>query len=150
MAGSQAPAPSGQCRWNFKRVSLANRMYDPASAGQSGNQLAAFIERKLADSSTVDAVTFSYTKVRREPEVGGLVVENRPDQNHSTTAALLDFMCGNFDFTQKRLGSEVNQDRLLVHNLLVTDADDLLKVLDGPLLPNYVAQLSPSILLLHA
>ena len=71
-------------------------------------------------------------------------------KNHSTTAALLDFMCGNFDFTQKRLGSEVNQDRLLVHNLLVTDADDLLKVLDGPLLPNYVAQLSPSILLLHA
>ena len=43
-------------------------------------------------------------------------------------------------------GSEVNQDRLLIHNLLVTDADDLLKALDGPHLPNYVAQFSTSIL----
>ena len=102
MSGSQAPAPSGPCRWNFKRVSLASRTYDPASAGRSGNKLAAaaFIDRKLADSSTVDAVTFSYTKVRREPEVGGLVVECHPDQNHPTTAALLDFICRNFEFYQ--------------------------------------------------
>jgi len=100
MSGSQAPAASGPCRWNFKRVSLASRKYDPASAGRSGNQLAAFIDRKLSDPSTVDAVTFSYTKVRREPEVGGLVVESRPDQNHPTTAALLDFICRNFEFYQ--------------------------------------------------
>ena len=49
----------------------------------------------------MDAVAFSYTKVRRKPEIGGLVVESRPDQNNSTTAALLDFICGNFEFYQQ-------------------------------------------------